>query len=101
MGSRLAEGLRGVFADAHLPYTVVHLGSMVDFMFRPGEAHRTYSQARDSDASAYAQFYWAMLARGIFLAPSQMEVMFLTAAHTVEDVETTIEAARRSLSAAL
>lgn len=100
MGALLAEGLRDALADAGLLYHVVHLASMVDFMFRPGGAHRTYAQAQDSDAAAYARFYWAMLARGIFLAPSQMEVMFLTAAHTEEDVEATIAAARSALSAA-
>jgi glutamate-1-semialdehyde 2,1-aminomutase len=99
LGARLATGIRAALADAGLHYPVVHLGSIVDFMFRDGRPHRTYDEARASDGAAYGRFYWEMLARGIFLAPSHMEVMFLTAAHADEDVDATVDAAERSLAA--
>lgn len=98
LASRLADGLKRALAPADLDGTVVQYGSIVDFMFRAGaRPHRTYEQARDADAAAYARYYWRMLERGVFLAPSQMEVMFVTAAHTEADVALTIEAARASL----
>lgn len=94
LGARLAAGARQSLADAGLDYPVVQLGSIVDFMFRTGSPHANYQQAREADAGAYARYYWAMLDAGIFLPPSQMEVMFLTAAHTEEDVDRTIAAMR-------
>ena len=97
---RLADGLREALHDAGLAYPVVQLGSIVDFMFREEAPHATYAQARTADAAAYARFYWAMLESGVFLAPSQMEVMFLTAAHTGEDVDRTIDAARQAVATA-
>ncbi len=96
-GSHLARGVRHALQDKGLPFTVVQLGSIVDFMFRDGPSHRTFAEARTADAGSYARFYWAMLDRGIFLAPSQMEVMFVTAAHTDDDIDRTIEAMRECL----
>jgi glutamate-1-semialdehyde 2,1-aminomutase len=97
LGARLADGARSALADAGLAYPVVRLESIVDFMFRAGKPHATYAQARQADAAAYARYYWAMLEAGVFLAPSPMEVMFLTAAHTEEDVDITIAAMRSAL----
>ena len=97
LGLRLADGARAALDDAGLRYPVVALGSIVDFMFREGRPHATYAQARESDAAAYARYYWAMLDAGVYLAPSPMEVMFLTAAHTEEDVDVTIAAMRAAL----
>jgi glutamate-1-semialdehyde 2,1-aminomutase len=97
LGARLAEGARLAIADAGLGYPVVQLGSIVDFMFRAGTPHATYAQARECDAGAYARYYRAMLEAGVFLAPSPMEVMFLTDAHTEEDVDVTIAAMRSAI----
>ena len=97
LGARLAEGSRRAIAEAGLAYPVVQLGSIVDFMFRGGAPHATLAQAREADGDAYARYYWRMLDEGIYLAPSPMEVMFLTAAHTESDVDRTIEAMRRAL----
>jgi glutamate-1-semialdehyde 2,1-aminomutase len=94
LGARLADGAREAVAAAGLTYAVVQLGSIVDFMFRPGPPHRCYAQAREADGEAYARFYWAMLDAGFFLAPSQMEVMFITDAHTEEDIDRTVLAMR-------
>ena len=95
---RLADGARDAIRDAGKDYPVVQCGSIVDFMFRPGLPHTNYRQAREADADAYARYYWAMLDAGIFLAPSPMEVMFLTAAHTEEDVDRTIAAMSAALA---
>ena len=96
-GSRLARGARHALADAGLDFPVVQLGSIVDFMFRSGCAHRTFDEAKLADAGSYARYYWAMLERGIFLPPSQMEVMFLTASHSDEDIDRTVDAMRNVL----
>lgn len=99
LARRLAAGARAALDAAGLPYPVVQLASEVDFMFRPGPAHQNYAQARQADEHAYARYYWAMLERGIFLPPSQMEVMFLTAAHTESDVDAAVAAMTEALAA--
>jgi glutamate-1-semialdehyde 2,1-aminomutase len=96
--SRLARGLREIIEAGGLGYPVVACGSMVDFMFRRGEPHRDMREAREADARAYASYYKKMLDRGILLPPSQMELMFLTAAHSDDDIDVTLAAAREALS---
>jgi glutamate-1-semialdehyde 2,1-aminomutase len=94
---RLAEGARAAIADAGHRYPVVRIGSIVDFMFREGWPPRNFADASQADGAAYARYYWAMLDRGIHLAPSPMEVMFVTAAHTADDIDATVRAIRESL----
>ena len=56
-----------------------------------------YATAKTSDTKRYAKFFHAMLDRGVYLAPSQFEVGFLSLAHTEEDVETTLRAASEAV----
>jgi glutamate-1-semialdehyde 2,1-aminomutase len=58
---------------------------------QPGPV-RNYEDAKRSDTARYAGFFHHMLERGIYLAPSQFEAMFLSAAHTEADVDRVIEA---------
>jgi glutamate-1-semialdehyde 2,1-aminomutase len=94
---RLAAGARDALRARGLDYPVVQTASIVNFAFRAGPAPRNCEEASAADGEAYARYYWAMLERGVFLPPSKMEVMFLTAAHTEEDVDRTIEAMRAAL----
>jgi glutamate-1-semialdehyde 2,1-aminomutase len=100
LARRLAAGARDALSDAGLAYPVVQLASMVDFAFRAGAPPRDYDQAAQADGDAYASYYRKMLARGIFLPPSKMELMFVTAAHTREDVDVTVDAMRHALTGA-
>ncbi len=99
LARRLAGGTQEILDTAGLPYRAVQLGSIVDFMFRPGAPHRNFTEAKEAHDAAYARYYWAMLDRGILLAPSAMEVMFLTAAHTEADVQATLGAMAQALAA--
>ena len=92
LAMRLADGLRAIFAARALPYYVVQLESIVDFKFREGVT-RNYDDARSADASAYSAYYHAMRERGILLPPSQNEVMFLSTAHSADDVGETLNVA--------
>jgi glutamate-1-semialdehyde 2,1-aminomutase len=92
VAKRLADGIRAVFAQRDLPYAVVQHESIVDFKFRAGAPNRNYEDARAADRAAYAAYYHAMLERGILLPPSQNEVMFVSTAHTAEDVDETVAA---------
>jgi glutamate-1-semialdehyde 2,1-aminomutase len=58
-----------------------------------------YADAKKSDTARFATFFNEMLKRGIFLPPSQFEAFFVSAAHTDDDIDNTINAARESLQA--
>ena len=56
-------------------------------------------EAKRSNARQFAAFFREMLSRGVLLAPSQFEALFVSSAHTDEDVDRTVELCRESLAA--
>ncbi len=94
---RLAAGIRESLKRLGCEYAVVQLESIVDFTFRSGPPTRNYDDARRADAAAFAEFYHAMRERGVLLAPSQNEVMFLSTEHSEADIDVTIVAVDESL----
>ena len=74
--------------------TVNRVGSMFTFFFT-GQAVTDYESAKRSDTVAFARFFHAMLESGVYLAPSQFEAGFVSAAHSENDITNTIAAARR------
>jgi glutamate-1-semialdehyde 2,1-aminomutase len=100
MGARLAEGLREAARDVECEVvTIVQLGSMLTVFFA-AEAPSDYVTARRADTGRYARFFRAMLERGVYLPPSQFEVMFVSLAHQQRDFQQTLAAARDALAAA-
>ncbi|MBC8042421.1 MAG: glutamate-1-semialdehyde 2,1-aminomutase [Rhizobacter sp.] len=75
------------------------VGSMMCLFFTERDVI-DFDSAVSSDTKKYAAYFHAMLARGIYLAPSQFEAMFLSAAHTDEDLERTVQANFESLELA-
>nr|HID59047.1 glutamate-1-semialdehyde-2,1-aminomutase [Desulfobacterales bacterium] len=90
--SRLAEGLKEAANKAGIPATVNRVGSMLGLFFSQGPID-DFSDAQGSDTSTFARYFREMLKRGVYLAPSQFEAVFVSAAHTWEDIERTIECA--------
>jgi len=78
--------------------TVNRVGSMFTFFFTDGTV-RNYDDAQTCDTVRFARFHRAMLERGIYLAPSQFEAGFVSAAHTSEDIARTVAAAREAAAA--
>ena len=70
---------------------------MFTFFFTP-DAGDGLGISRSGDTAKFGKFFRAMLERGIYLAPSQFEAAFLSAAHTEDDIAKTVAAARESLS---
>lgn len=95
---RLAEGLRTGLKEFGVEGVVNVAGSLLTVFFAQGPI-RNYSDAKKSDTAQFAKFFQAMLARGIFLPPSQYEAFFVSAAHTETDIDQTIHAARDSFQA--
>lgn len=87
----LADGLADAVKDAR----VNRVGSMMTAFFATDEVV-DYASARKSDTQRYARFFGEMLKRGVYLAPSQFEAAFVSAAHSDSDIASTIEAAREA-----
>ena len=98
LARRLVFGLRAELTDAGIPAQINAIGSLATIFFTTGPV-RNYADAKRSDTKRYARFFREMLDRGIFLAPSQFEAAFLSAAHTSADVDRTISTANESLQA--
>jgi glutamate-1-semialdehyde 2,1-aminomutase len=96
LSARLADGLDKAATDADIPHVVQRVGSMLTLFFHDGPVHN-YDDARRSDTRLFARFFWEMLARGVYLPCSQFEAAFVSAAHTKEDIDHTIAAAREAL----
>ncbi|HZW30656.1 MAG TPA: glutamate-1-semialdehyde 2,1-aminomutase, partial [Isosphaeraceae bacterium] len=98
LSARLAEGLDRAATDAGIPHVVQRVGSMLTLFFHDGPV-RNYDDACRSDTRLFARFFWEMLARGVYLPCSQFEAAFVSTAHTEDDLDQTIQAAREALQA--
>jgi glutamate-1-semialdehyde 2,1-aminomutase len=95
---RLVAGLRRAVAESRVPAVVNAMGSLATIFFT-AEPVSDYAGAKRSDRARYARYFREMLDRDIFLAPSQFEAAFVSAAHTTEDIDRTVGAALSSLQA--
>jgi len=93
LGAMLAVGLADAARDADVPLQINGFGSLLTPFFNTGPVH-DYQSAAASDTSRYAAFFRAMLARGVYIPPSQFEAWFLSGAHSERDVRRTLAAAR-------
>ena len=93
LGERWKSGMEAVSSQGDVPYTINGVGSMVSLFFTEGPV-RDFASAARSDTGAFKDFFWHMLSRGVYLAPSQYEAGFISVAHTDEDLDKTFEAAR-------
>jgi glutamate-1-semialdehyde 2,1-aminomutase len=93
---KLYEGLGAVLRAKGLPHYGQRVGAMFTYFFTAGPV-TDYASAAKSDTKLFARFYQAMLARGIYLAPSQFEATLISLAHDLEAVEQTISAAEEAL----
>jgi glutamate-1-semialdehyde 2,1-aminomutase len=95
--AHLAAGLADTAREANVPLQVNAHGSLLTPFFTDRPV-RDYESALTADTARYGAFHRAMLARGIYLPPSQFEAWFLSGAHTLRDVENTLRAARGALA---
>lgn len=93
VADRLIAGLSAAFAAAGLPAVVQRAGNLFSVFFGTGAPVRDYPGARAADHGRYAAFFTGMLERGHYLPPSGYEALFVSLAHTDQDVEDTVTAA--------
>lgn len=91
---RLFTGMKEILKEAESPYQLNHIGSL-GCLFFTEQPVRDYASAKTSDTEAFARYFSHMLKEGIYLAPSQFEAMFVSAAVTEEEIDETLAAVRR------
>ena len=98
LGQRLETGLAAAAAAAKVPVQINRIGSMITLFFTATPV-TDYATAKTSDTARFGAFFRGMREAGVFLPPSQFEAMFVSLAHTDEDLDKVIAAAKVSLSA--
>jgi len=95
-GDDLRARLRDAIKDLRLDYSVGGMASMFKVFF--GKLPHNYQEALKCDREKFNMFFDKMLRDGIFLPPSQFETNFISAAHTKEDIDKTINAYRKNMA---
>ena len=98
MGASLAQDMGKLCETSQVPVAINQVGSLLSPFFTPTEVS-TFVDAKGSDVGMYARYFGEMLQRGIYLAPAQFEAMFLSDAHSGEDLTATLEAFQQTLEA--
>ena len=97
-GRQLESGMRNAARAAKIDVQFIRIGSMFCGYFSSAPV-RNLADAMKSDRARFAKFFHAMVAEGIYFAPSQFEAGFISTAHTESDLSRTISAAVKSLRA--
>ncbi len=97
LSARLGDGLVERAKAAGLPFCGNRVGPMLTGFFREGPV-RNYEDAKASDLPRFAKFHQQMLSRGIYLAPSQFEAAFVSAAHDEDTIDRTLAAAAEAFA---
>jgi glutamate-1-semialdehyde 2,1-aminomutase len=92
----LVDGVLAVAKKKGVAMTANRVGSMFTWFFQPGQVH-DWDTAAKSDTQAFGKFHRAMLESGIYLPPSQYEAIFMSAAHSENDIQQSIAAAEQAL----
>jgi glutamate-1-semialdehyde 2,1-aminomutase len=94
LADRLIDGLGRAFADAGIPALLPRCRSLFSVFFTGADEIRDYDAAKQADHARYARFFNGLLERGHYLPPSGYEAIFVSLAHTEDDIDTTVDAAR-------
>lgn len=97
MSLRLASGLAQAAKNAGVKASAANVGSMLGFFFTDKKVNN-FEDAKTSDTEMFSAYYKKMRDKGIYLAPSQFEALFVSAAHSEQDIDATIKAAEEVLS---
>lgn len=92
LGARLAEGLTKAASKAGLDHQIARAGSMMTLFFHSQKV-TNWTTASGCDTKQFGRYFWGMLDRGVYLPCSQFEAMFVSAAHTEQDIDATVAAA--------
>ena len=82
--------------ETNIPLVVNHVGGMFGLFFTDASEVTCYEDVTKCDVERFKKFFHLMLEEGVYLAPSAFEAGFMSLAHSQEDIQRTIDAARRS-----
>ena len=98
LGERLEAGLWSAAHKANVPVTITRAGSMLTLFFGPDPVTDWPSASR-CDTKRYAKFFWGLIERGVYFPCSQWEALFISLAHTEDDIDRTVAAAAEAMQA--
>jgi len=90
LGKRLAEGITSAFQTVGKPVQLARQGSILTAFFA-AEPVTNYTRAKQTDTAEFGRYFHSLLENGVYIAPSQFEAMFISAAHTEKDIDQTLE----------
>ncbi|MDU5782662.1 MAG: glutamate-1-semialdehyde 2,1-aminomutase [Pantoea sp.] len=93
--TQLAQGLLAAAAAENIPLVVNHVGGMFGIFFTDADSVTCYADVTKCDVERFKHFFHLMLEEGVYLAPSAFEAGFMSLAHSAEDIDRTVDAARR------
>ena len=96
LGRQLADGLSRAAEAAGIPHSIARVGSMLTLFFNAAPV-TDWDSASHSDTQRFARYFWGLIERGVYMPCSQFEALFISAAHTPADIESTIDAAQAVL----
>ena len=97
LAAQLADGLTAAAAKAGVPHTLARVGSMLTLFFHDRPV-RNWTDANRCDTAAFGRYFWGLMNRGVYMPCSQYEALFISAAHTEDDIARTVAAAEQSLA---
>lgn len=95
--ARLGEGLSQAATAAGVEHCVQRVGSMMTLFFHSGPVN-SWEDASQADRKRFGKYFWGLIHRGVYMPCSQFEALFVSATHTPELIEQTIDAAKSVLA---
>jgi len=95
---QLLDGLKQLADDANIPFSYNQVGGMFGLFFSNEKHISRFEQVMNCDQARFQQFFHLMLEQGIYLAPSAFEAGFVSAAHSEQDIQQTLAAAKIAFS---
>ncbi|MCI1945637.1 MAG: glutamate-1-semialdehyde 2,1-aminomutase [Clostridium luticellarii] len=92
LGQKLVDGIRKIAQKKNLPVVMNRCGAMFALFFTEASEVKNYSDAKKCRQDIFAKYFEHMISRGIYIAPSQFEAVFLSVKHTEEDIDRFLEA---------
>ena len=92
-GKQLGDGLAAAAAAAGIAHQLQRVGSMMTLFFHDGPVHG-WKQASSCNTELFSRYFWGLMDRGIYMPCSQYEALFVSSAHSDEEIQQTIEAAQ-------
>lgn len=96
--TKLVEGLQAAADERNIPFTTNQVGGMFGFFFSEEKNISRFAQVCQGDMDRFRKFYHGMLNEGVYLAPSAFETGFVSIKHSDDDINKTIEAARKVMA---